>query len=163
MIVSLLGKKRAPIDAICDRIGRIVSQYRMSEGAPEVDESVSRLNPIIDATHELLLRRARLDDPIVRFLPEGAAVWPRVTVRHLLTHTSGIPQDTTLDWVRGGGLLLRRRYAQEPGMGVAHDQHDRGPWTRLQCPGSGTMGDRPEWWKGTEPGRAGVGAGHRSS
>jgi CubicO group peptidase (beta-lactamase class C family) len=41
--------------------------------------------------------RLRLDDPISRYLPEGSAVWSGVTIRHLLTHTSGIPQDTTLD------------------------------------------------------------------
>jgi CubicO group peptidase (beta-lactamase class C family) len=41
--------------------------------------------------------RLRLDDPIARYLPEGSAVWSGVTIRHVLTHTSGIPQDTTLD------------------------------------------------------------------
>jgi CubicO group peptidase (beta-lactamase class C family) len=47
----------------------------------------------------LLSRQNRLglDDPIIRYLPEGAAVWRGVTIRHLLTHTSGIPQDTALD------------------------------------------------------------------
>ena len=44
--------------------------------------------------------RLRLDGPITRYLPEGSAVWSRVTVQHLLTHTSGIPQDTTLDYRR---------------------------------------------------------------
>ena len=44
--------------------------------------------------------RLRLDDPITRYLPEGSAVWPSVTIRHLLTHTSGIQDDTTLDWHR---------------------------------------------------------------
>jgi CubicO group peptidase (beta-lactamase class C family) len=44
--------------------------------------------------------RLGLDDPIVRYLPEGSAVWPDVTIRHLLTHTAGIPNDTTLDWHR---------------------------------------------------------------
>ncbi len=44
--------------------------------------------------------RLRLDDPITRYLPEGSAVWSGVTIRHLLTHTSGIAQDTTLDWGR---------------------------------------------------------------
>jgi CubicO group peptidase (beta-lactamase class C family) len=33
----------------------------------------------------------RLDDPIVRYLPEGRGVWDAVTIRQLLTHTSGIP------------------------------------------------------------------------
>jgi CubicO group peptidase (beta-lactamase class C family) len=42
-------------------------------------------------------RRLSLDDPITRYLPEGRAVWSGVTIRHLLTHTSGVPQDTTLD------------------------------------------------------------------
>ena len=41
--------------------------------------------------------RLRVTDPITLYLPEGAAVWQKVTIRHLLTHTSGIPQDTTLD------------------------------------------------------------------
>jgi CubicO group peptidase (beta-lactamase class C family) len=45
-------------------------------------------------------RRLGLDDPITRYLPEGSAVWPSVTIRHLLTHTSGVPNDTTLDWRR---------------------------------------------------------------
>ena len=45
-------------------------------------------------------RRLRLDDPITRYLPEGSAVWPGVTIRHLLTHTSGVPQDTMPDWRR---------------------------------------------------------------
>jgi CubicO group peptidase (beta-lactamase class C family) len=44
--------------------------------------------------------RLRLDDPITRYLPEGSAVWPSVTIRHLLTHTSGVPQDTVPDWRR---------------------------------------------------------------
>ena len=34
--------------------------------------------------------RLRLDDSIVRWFPEGADVWPGVTVRRLLTHTAGI-------------------------------------------------------------------------
>jgi CubicO group peptidase (beta-lactamase class C family) len=44
--------------------------------------------------------RLRLDDPITRYLPEGSAVWPSVTIRHLLTHTSGVAQDTMPDWRR---------------------------------------------------------------
>jgi CubicO group peptidase (beta-lactamase class C family) len=41
--------------------------------------------------------RLQLDDPVTRYLPEGRAEWSGVTIRHLLTHTSGIPEDTTLD------------------------------------------------------------------
>jgi CubicO group peptidase (beta-lactamase class C family) len=65
--------------------------------------------------------RLSLDDPIVRFLPEGSGVWPRVTIRHLLTHTSGIPDDTIPDWHRDytEAQLVRSAAAQpldfEPG------------------------------------------------
>jgi CubicO group peptidase (beta-lactamase class C family) len=44
--------------------------------------------------------RLGLDDPITRFLPEGSAVWSAVTIRHLLTHTSAIPDDPALDGER---------------------------------------------------------------
>lgn len=39
-------------------------------------------------------KRLRLDDSITRWFPEGATVWRGITVRHLLTHTSGIPEYT---------------------------------------------------------------------
>ena len=58
--------------------------------------------------------RLRLDDPITRYLPEGSAVWSGVTVRHLLTHTSGIPQDTTLDWRRDYSESELVRSAAQP-------------------------------------------------
>ena len=43
--------------------------------------------------------RLSLDDSIRRYLPEGPATWHGITIRHLLTHTSGIGDytDTTLD------------------------------------------------------------------
>ncbi len=46
--------------------------------------------------------RLDLDGPITRWLPHGTGVWDRVTVRHLLTHTSGIREytDSTFDFRR---------------------------------------------------------------
>ena len=38
--------------------------------------------------------KLELDAPIRRYLPEGPPRWDSVTVRHLLTHTSGIPDYT---------------------------------------------------------------------
>jgi CubicO group peptidase (beta-lactamase class C family) len=35
--------------------------------------------------------KLRLEDPISRYLPEPTGPWKEVTVRHLLTHTSGLP------------------------------------------------------------------------
>jgi CubicO group peptidase (beta-lactamase class C family) len=58
--------------------------------------------------------RLGLDDPITRYLPEGSAVWSGVTIRHLLTHTSGVPQDTTLDWRRDYSESELVRSAAQP-------------------------------------------------
>ncbi|MGH7579868.1 MAG: serine hydrolase domain-containing protein [Gemmatimonadales bacterium] len=48
-----------------------------------------------------------LDDPIRKYLPQAPAGWRKVTIRHLLTHTSGIP-DYTDDLVD-----YRRDYTEE--------------------------------------------------
>ena len=44
----------------------------------------------------LLEERGRLsiDDPVKKHLPDAPAAWDPVTIRHLLTHTSGIPSFT---------------------------------------------------------------------
>ena len=47
-----------------------------------------------------------LDESIARYLPQSPPSWQQITVRHLLTHTSGIPEYTdTVD--------LRRDYTEE--------------------------------------------------
>src|SRR5947207_89533 len=35
-----------------------------------------------------------LADPITKFLPDAPQAWRSITIRHLLTHTSGIPDYT---------------------------------------------------------------------
>jgi CubicO group peptidase (beta-lactamase class C family) len=44
--------------------------------------------------------RLTLDDSIARYFPEAPPTWKAITVRHLLTHTSGIPDydERTLDY-----------------------------------------------------------------
>jgi CubicO group peptidase (beta-lactamase class C family) len=39
--------------------------------------------------------RLALSDPLTRFFPDAPAAWAGITVRHLLTHTSGIPDYAT--------------------------------------------------------------------
>ncbi|MBA3317334.1 MAG: beta-lactamase family protein, partial [Gemmatimonadales bacterium] len=48
-----------------------------------------------------------LGDPIRKYLPEGPPAWRTVTIRHLLTHTSGIPDYT------GDRVDFRRDYTEE--------------------------------------------------
>ncbi|MCX8476479.1 MAG: serine hydrolase [Sphingomonas sp.] len=47
----------------------------------------------------LLQERGKLslDAPIKTYLPDAPAAWDKVTVRHLLSHTSGIPSFTSFD------------------------------------------------------------------
>src|SRR6266550_1403019 len=44
--------------------------------------------------------KVRLDDTITKFFPEAPQAWRSITIRHLLTHTSGIPDytDGTFDY-----------------------------------------------------------------
>lgn len=39
--------------------------------------------------------RLSLDDPVTRFLPEAKPAWSAIRIRHLLTHTAGIPDYRT--------------------------------------------------------------------
>jgi CubicO group peptidase (beta-lactamase class C family) len=53
-----------------------------------------------------------LEDPATKFFPDAPASWRAITVRHLLTHTSGIPDYEDVD---GGpaSVDLRRDYTEE--------------------------------------------------
>jgi CubicO group peptidase (beta-lactamase class C family) len=53
----------------------------------------------IHATAIMLLAqdgKLKLDDPVSRHYPNAPSAWSNVTVRHLLTHTSGIKGYTEL-------------------------------------------------------------------
>jgi N-acyl-D-aspartate/D-glutamate deacylase/CubicO group peptidase (beta-lactamase class C family) len=56
-----------------------------------------------------------LDDPLSRFYPAGPASWGRITVRHLLTHTSGIPDYTD------GRIDYRKDYTEDELARFAYD------------------------------------------
>jgi CubicO group peptidase (beta-lactamase class C family) len=40
--------------------------------------------------------KLKLDDPIKKYIPDAPAAWDRITIFNLLTHTSGIPNFTSL-------------------------------------------------------------------
>ncbi|MDP1568758.1 MAG: serine hydrolase [Vicinamibacterales bacterium] len=56
-----------------------------------------------------------LADPVTRFFPDAPASWRGITVRHLLTHTSGIPNYTD------GRVDYRRDYTEEALARLAYD------------------------------------------
>lgn len=51
--------------------------------------------------------RLALTDPIAKFFPEGPETWRTITVRHLLTHTSGVPD------YNDGQLDYRKDYTED--------------------------------------------------
>ena len=60
--------------------------------------------------------RLSLDDPIAKFFDGAPASWQRITVRHLLTHTSGIPDytgETSADLGVATGIDFRRDYTEQ--------------------------------------------------
>ena len=59
--------------------------------------------------------RLALMDPLSKFYPDGPASWRSITVRHLLTHTSGIPDYT------GGRVDYRRDYTEDDLVRLAYE------------------------------------------
>ena len=95
------------------RGGRVVlargyGQANVELHVPATDSTVYQSGSVgKQFTAALILRlaaagRLGLDDPIRRHLPEGPPSWDSITVRHLLTHTSGIAEytDSAVDFQR---------------------------------------------------------------
>jgi CubicO group peptidase (beta-lactamase class C family) len=57
--------------------------------------SLGKMFTAAGVMHLVEAGKLRIDDPIRRWLPGAPADWQPITVRHLLTHTSGIPDYTT--------------------------------------------------------------------
>jgi CubicO group peptidase (beta-lactamase class C family) len=76
---------------------------------PETIFDLASLTKVV-ATTTTVLALAGLDDPVCRYLPRFA--FPAVTVRHLLTHTSGLPGSRKFyEWCGSRGELLDDLYA----------------------------------------------------
>jgi CubicO group peptidase (beta-lactamase class C family) len=57
-----------------------------------------------------------LDDKLSKYFPEESAAWKDITIRHLLTHTSGIPDifgESEKDTYTKGILDFRRDYSED--------------------------------------------------
>ena len=111
------------------RHDRVISQkaYGLREVEPErvamtedtVFDLASLTKPIATATSIMVLAdhgKLKLDDPVARYVPEfGRHNKAGITLRHLLTHVSGLPAETTLDDYRyGRAEAIKRISALEP-------------------------------------------------
>lgn len=74
---------------------------KKSPATPQTNYRIASISKLFTATAILQLRDAgklQLDDPVARHLPwfrlRRAADGPVVTIRHLLTHTSGLPRES---------------------------------------------------------------------
>lgn len=107
-ITSAMRERNIPALALCVlRGGKIVKQQAYGQanvelGVPATLETVFPLASItktFTAAGIMALAedgKVSLDDPARKYLPRLPRQWAGVTVRHLLTHTSGLP-DVTVD------------------------------------------------------------------
>ena len=105
--------------------------------APDTKFRLGSLTKQFTATAILQLAEAgklSVDDPISKFYPDAPATWSKITIKHLLTHTSGIPSYTALpDFFSKGTSRLPLKPAEivkltqdkplefEPGTKFAYD------------------------------------------
>jgi CubicO group peptidase (beta-lactamase class C family) len=84
-------------------------EHRVPATDSTVYQSASVGKQFTAALVVILAREGRLslDEPIRRYFPEAPAAWQPITVRHLLTHTSGIPDYTE------GAVDYRRDYTED--------------------------------------------------
>jgi CubicO group peptidase (beta-lactamase class C family) len=104
------------------RDGRIIlaAGYGMANvelGVPTKPESIFQTGSVgkqFTATAVMMLveeSKVGLDDKIGKYFPDSPPTWKEITVRHLLTHTSGIPDYT--EGKSGGGINMRTDYTEE--------------------------------------------------
>jgi beta-lactamase class C len=91
--------------------------------------SASKLAMGLAVLHLVDRAQLSLDDPLARYVPEALAAREGVTVRALLSHTSGLPLDLdpavtdldpSLDWTGVARGCLRTPLAAEPGASVQY-------------------------------------------
>src|SRR5262245_12677036 len=107
-VLTWMRQSRTPAAAIAVvRAGRVVTEraYGWADlgscvpATPDTRFGIGSITKQITAVGALILvqqGKLALDDPISRWLPESGTAWQGITLRHLLTHTSGI-RDTGHD------------------------------------------------------------------
>lgn len=109
------------------RDGRVVKAMgyglaNIEVGAPMRPETILQAGSItkqFTASAVMLLveeGKVGLDDSITKYFPEARQTWKAITIRHLLTHTSGIPDywgDTEQTYYSKGVIDFRREYTDD--------------------------------------------------
>jgi CubicO group peptidase (beta-lactamase class C family) len=93
-------------------VARGFGMANVEHKVPVTDETIFQsgsVGKMFTSTALMLLvedGKIALSDPIAKFLPGAPAAWQGITVRHLLTHTSGIPD-------YANAIDLRKDYTEE--------------------------------------------------
>jgi N-acyl-D-aspartate/D-glutamate deacylase/CubicO group peptidase (beta-lactamase class C family) len=93
----------------------------VEHGAPVTDETIFQSGSVgkqFTAAAVMLLVEdgaLALSDSLAKFFPDAPAPWRGITVRHLLTHTSGLPDYTD------GKVDYRRDYSEDELVRLAYD------------------------------------------
>jgi CubicO group peptidase (beta-lactamase class C family) len=89
-------------------------ELHVPAGPDTIFQSGSLGKQFTSAVIMLLVEQGKigLEDPVSKFFPDAPASWRAITVRHLLTHTSGLPD---YEGVREGpaAIDLRRDYTED--------------------------------------------------
>ena len=123
------------------RDGKVIKETSYGVASVEFNVPVSVDTPFVLASMTKLFTassimllvqdgKISLDDSITKFLPELPAKWSNVTIRHCLSHTSGLPDALTDDinaTVKTGDRdelfkLLEKETAKPIGVAVAYNQ-----------------------------------------
>lgn len=101
------------------RNGKIIDEGYFGKANLEMDVDVSKnsvfaiasMSKTYTAAAILLMAekgQLRLDDPVKKYIPEAPDTWNPITIKHLLTHSSGLVEDWSLyDWNTSNELFLK--------------------------------------------------------
>jgi N-acyl-D-amino-acid deacylase len=119
IVRAAMEKQRIPGMAVAVvRNGEVIKAQgyglaNVEHAVPVTDETIFQSGSIgkqFTATAVMLQvedGKLALSDPLIKFFPDGPSAWRDITVRHLLTHTSGIPD------YNDGLLDYRRDYSED--------------------------------------------------
>ena len=105
VVQSYVSAKQFMGSALVARDGKVLFSHgygsaNLEWGVPNSSTTKFRLGSVtkqFTAACVLMLEergKLRIDDPVKKYMPDAPAAWDKITIYHLLTHTSGIPSFT---------------------------------------------------------------------
>jgi CubicO group peptidase (beta-lactamase class C family) len=124
---SELARQRIPgLAVVVTRSGKVVKvagygyanlEHQVPVKPETVFQSGSISKQLAASVAMLLVEDGKivLDEPVKKYLPDAPPAWDSITVRHLLTHTSGIPE-----YEYGKDFDRRKDYTDDERLGIVY-------------------------------------------